>query len=233
MREEHCSLSNNIHVKIHLSFRVDDLRVFFASALQVASVDSSLVGLVVNSSVCLLLRLGYLLDLSFFVNLCLSLLEVFSDIVMSGDWPIVPRVCLDLLEGESVSVIILEHEGNETLELLAEVGLSSSLVGAMASPEYVRSVHEDLVVELVLLGISSVEGWVACDHDEENNCRGKEIYLSTIVSVIVVVVLDEYLWSHVSKSSQDGSLEVTSVSACQWSSKPEVSYLQIEVAIIE
>ena len=111
-----------------------------------------------------------LLDLSFLVNLCLPLLEFSPDLAVAGDGAFVPRVGLDFFEGKSVSIIILEHEGDEVLELLAEEGETTWLVGTVAPPEYVRPVHKYLIVKLVLLGICSVEGGMTGNHDEQNDC---------------------------------------------------------------
>jgi hypothetical protein len=109
------------------------------------------------------------LDLSFSVDLLLSESEFLLHKLFGRGGTSEPGVSLDFFERESVSGLVLKHECDQTLEFLREEGKTSFLVRAVTLPEDVRSVESDLVIELVLLRVRSVEGRMAGHHNEEDN----------------------------------------------------------------
>ena len=96
----------------------------------------------------------------------------------------------------------------------------------MTLPEDVRSVESDLVIELVLLRVSSVEGRMTGHHNEQDDGGREKVHLGS-----VVWQLGEDLGSHVSESSEDGLQGVAAVSACEGSSETEVCNFQIEFVV--
>jgi len=94
-------------------------------------------------------------------------------------------------------------------------------------PEKVSPVSAEESIEWVRR-LSSGEGWVLSEHNEQNNPAGKEVNRRSMVGFSHMD-----FWCHITFCPQFCFQSAASVSPGYWGSESEVCYFEVELGIIE
>jgi len=152
-----------------------------------------------------------------------ALFELRRDLIVAGNILSHPGVADDVYQVQALVRAVLQHIGDQVLELFSEETLSVRL--AVVLPEKICAVRHDQLV-VAIIGVSLVKWWVASVQDEKNDAQSEQIDCGTVVRLF----LDD-LRSHVGESTQLSCEVAGTVAASCGCSETEVSNLHVEVFV--
>lgn len=137
-----------------------------------------------------------------------------------------PRVLEQLGNRGPVNGIVLQHRGNEALEVLREILSAVRLVLGVYTPEGSRFVVGNSPIEGVLLYQSGVEGRALRHHNEQDDTKCEQVYLGALIGLLLVD-----FGSHVVVRTQLGLKIAITSAAGHGTSEAEVGDLKVKVFI--
>lgn len=162
-----------------------------------------------------------LLSFLFLLDNVLAMREFLLDLLIGSDWARGhPWVSDDIHQSESHVGAVLQHVGNQVLELLPKEVLR--LIAAVVLPEEICPVcDQQLVVGVVL--VSLLKWRMSSVHDEQDDAESEQINLITLV-----LIFSDQFRRHVGNCTELSVQVTAAITALQRRCETEVCNLNIE-----